>query len=370
MFIEDFFLHIETHHKSKRPFVAYRKPNEVEVKAMLQKDIELNTGEDFTEKGFIFSPFDSKEQTIIFPLEKCNTISSESSFSSEIEQHKIFPKESLEHKKYHIELIKKGIQKIKEGSLEKVVLSRVETVPISVENPIEIFKSLLKLHTSAFVYIWYHPKIGLWLGATPETLLHIEGQRFKTMSLAGTQAYTNSKEVIWNDKNLNEQKFVTDFIVDELEPFTERLSVAPVQTIKAGQLLHLKSKISGVLKAEFLKDVIYKLHPTPAVCGLPKDKAKEFILQNENYNREFYTGFLGELNLQSSTSRNTNSRNVENNAYSTVKTSSHLFVNLRCMQLKGQEALIYVGGGITKDSNPEEEWEETRNKMETVLNVL
>jgi len=112
------------------------------------------------------------------------------------------------------------------------------------------------------------------------------------------------------------------------------------------------------------------LHPTPAVCGLPKDAAKQFILKNENYNREFYTGFLGEINIKTSISRNSNSRNVENNAYAAVKTVSNLYVNLRCMQISNQEAIIYVGGGITKDSNVEAEWEETVQKALVIKKVL
>ena len=95
-------------------------------------------------------------------------------------------------------------------------------------------------------------------------------------------------------------------------------------------------------------------HPTPAVCGLPAKKAKNFILENENYNREFYSGFLGEINIPKSTKNK----------------KSHLFVNLRCMSLENNIARIYVGGGITKDSIPEKEWEETVSKSFTMKSVL
>ena len=135
--------------------------------------------------------------------------------------------------------------------------------------------------------------------------------------------------------------------------------------------MHLQTKISGLLKPENgLQSVIAKLHPTPAVCGLPKENAKQFILKNEDYKREYYTGFLGEINIKQAKTRNTNRRNVENNAYGSVKTISHLFVNLRCLQIKDNQALIYVGGGITKDSVPENEWEETVAKSKTVKNLL
>jgi len=95
------------------------------------------------------------------------------------------------------------------------------------------------------------------------------------------------------------------------------------------------------------------LHPTPAVCGLPKNEAKSFILENENYDRKYYTGFLGELNSD----------------VNGINTSS-LYVNLRCMEIAKDEAIIYVGGGITKDSIPEKEWEETVRKTATMKKVL
>ncbi|MFD1079733.1 chorismate-binding protein, partial [Longispora fulva] len=132
-----------------------------------------------------------------------------------------------------------------------------------------------------------------------------------------------------------------------------------------------RTDISGRLAAgENLSEIIKALHPTPAVCGLQKEKAQNFILSEENYDREFYTGFLGELNLQNSTSRSVNKRNVENLAYRTVKKKTALFVNLRCMKLRENAAYLYVGGGITKDSDPEAEWEETVNKSQTMKKVL
>ncbi|WP_299335391.1 chorismate-binding protein [uncultured Psychroserpens sp.] len=367
---KDFFLHIEKHYTSQLPFVAYRKPNKTIVKALFQNNSTIHIVDDFSENGFIFSPFDSEHATIIFPSEHCNMITSEMSFSSEI-----VPKNNRElhdesKREHHVNLVQKGIDHITTDSVKKIVLSRVETVPISEDTPLDIFQSLLNHYQNAFVYIWYHPEIGLWLGATPETLLNVEGQRFKTMSLAGTQPYNGHLNVDWNLKNKEEQQFVTDFIIDGLKPFVERLNSTEAMTIRAGQLLHLKSEIFGTLKPDCLKDVIHTLHPTPAVCGLPKHNAKAFILSNENYNREFYTGFLGELNIKTTKTRNTNRRNVENNAYASVKTTSQLYVNLRCMQIKDQHAMIYVGGGVTKDSNPLEEWDETVNKAQTMLSVL
>src|SRR5699024_2965878 len=116
-----------------------------------------------------------------------------------------------------------------------------------------------------------------------------------------------------------------------------------VETVKAGQLFHLQSRISGQLKQdEALKTLLEALHPTPAVCGFPKQAAKEFILSHEPYNREFYAGFLGELNTKEKKIRRANRRNVENQAYAQTKKKTELFVNLRCMKLENHYCKLYV----------------------------
>ena len=240
------------------------------------------------------------------------------------------------------------------------------------QDPVKLFQELLVTYSTAFVYLWYHPQVGLWLGATPETLLKIQGSSFKTMALAGTQKFKGSVEVKWGEKEKQEQQFVTGEILTRLTGLVEGLKASEVHTSKAGNLLHLRTEISGRVSAgeAGLKKLISALHPTPAVCGLPKEKAKKFILSEENYDREFYTGFLGELNLQSSRNRSGNRRNVENLAYRTVKKETALFVNLRCMKLARGAAELFIGGGITNDSNPEAEWEETVNKAGTMKKVL
>jgi isochorismate synthase len=142
-----------------------------------------------------------------------------------------------------------------------------------------VFKHLLQNYKSAFVYVWFHPKVGLWLGATPETLLDIKNSVFTTMSLAGTQVYKNTENVVWKSKELNEQQLVTNFIENQLSTISSTLKIDKTETVKAGILLHLKTKVTGVLNEEStLKTLIRALHPTPAVCGLPREKAKNFIL--------------------------------------------------------------------------------------------
>lgn len=143
--------------------------------------------------------------------------------------------------------------------------------------------------------------------------------------------------------------------MSQLKKEVEIITASDSYTIRAGNLLHLRTDVQGELKPNTeLKKCIDILHPTPAVCGLPKDLAKVFIEENEGYNREFYTGYLGEINYD----------------FNTNEIATNLFVNLRCMKIVNQQATIFVGCGITKDSDPDAEWEETVNKSKIMRQVL
>ncbi len=371
MTLEDFFNRIKTQHRNETPFVVYRKPNESVVKALLQETSDLYFTEDFTEQGFVFSPFDDTKDSILIPLEASEVLSVPNVAPHSVEGSLIDACIDINSKERHIHLVKKGIDAIHNKAFEKVVLSRKETISISESNPIAILKNLLGLYSSAFVYCWYHPRVGLWLGATPETLIKIEGKQFSIMALAGTQDYNGTLDVIWQDKEKEEQLIVTDFIIESLKPLVENINASQIETVKAGNLLHLKTMISARLRSNSsLRDVVSVLHPTPAVCGFPKLEAKQFILQHEGYNREFYTGFLGELNFEITKSPRSGKRNIENRAYAITQKSTQLYVNLRCMQIKNKQALVYVGGGITKSSDVINEWEETVSKSMVIKNVL
>ncbi|MBC2845314.1 chorismate-binding protein [Winogradskyella flava] len=370
MAVDTFFEALENQYSNQLPFVVYSRPINSIIKCWLQTDDTLYKTTEFSESGFVFAPFDLENDSVLLPQDKCKQFTLETShLHLDEEKQKIFIDDS--GKEEHLSIVSKGINFIKSGELDKVVLSRQVTKPMDTINPLDIFKRLFNTYKNAMVYCWYHPKVGLWLGATPELLFKVEGKRLTTISLAGTQPYSETNEVSWTHKEYEEQQIVTDYIAKQIEPYTSQIDISGVDTVRAGNLLHLKTYIISLIKDDCsLKSIIEALHPTPAVCGFPKQEAKDFILNNENYNRGYYTGFLGELNLKSSKPRNTNRRNVENNAYTVLKTESNFYVNLRCAQIKDNKVLIYVGGGITKDSIAENEWEETVNKTKTIVNVL
>lgn len=366
--MEEFFKSIENQYQKKLPFVVYRKPLESKVRALFQSNTHVHSVLDFSEKGFVFAPFDEQEQAIIIPFENFQEIEYES--LKIVSTIKAYNQDNAQKKRY-LNIIQKALSAIDNDDFKKVVLSRKEEITLKNKNPIEIFKRLINVYHAAFIYCWYHPNVGLWLGATPETLINIEGNQFSVMALAATQEFKGSLNVSWNNKEIDEQESVTKFIVDRLEPLSESMKISAANTIKAGNLLHLKTMISSKLKSGLnLRKVIKTIHPTPAVCGMPKKVARQFILENENYDREFYTGFLGELNFERVVKPRGSKRNIENRAYISRTKVSQLYVNLRCAKIEGCKASIYVGGGITKQSKPELEWEETVFKSSTMKSVL
>jgi isochorismate synthase len=351
----DFFIKVKQQEAQKLPFVIYKKPYKTEVRGFFQKNDHLYFAEALDETGFVFAPFDGN-QMILIP--KNQSVIWESDVTSFGENHleSLKQSENQQEKERFEHLIQKAIEAIEKGTFNKVVLSRKEILEVPNFDLVTVFTRLIQRFPTVFCYCWYHPKIGLWMGATPERLLKASRKKFCTMALAGTQNFNGTTDIVWGAKEIEEQQFVTDFILENLKGLTSEVAISSPYTVQAGNVLHIKTDIEGVInKTSKLNQVVSVLHPTPAVCGLPKETAKGFILGNEGYDREYYTGFLGELNKK---------------GFAEKKQKSDLFVNLRCMQIKDKQAHLYMGCGITKESIPEKEWNESVNKSMTMKSVL
>ncbi|RUA12413.1 MAG: isochorismate synthase [Flavobacteriia bacterium] len=337
---------VENQLKNDLPFAIYRKPEQEELVGVFQMDKELRFT-NFQDRGFVFAPFDlTKGAVLIRPDE---IVTGTHSFQKKLDRAEVAL--SDEGKKEHLELVEKGIQEIGKGNLKKVVLSRKMEVALT-KSPLTIFNDLLQQYPNACCYLFHHPEVGTWCGATPETLVKVKGGELWTMSLAATLPFEGNEDPKWGSKEIEEQDMVSDYIREKLHPALERLEIDEAKSVRAGNLWHLRSEVRGRMKPETdIQKVIITLHPTPAVCGIPTQDAMDFIMRNENYQRTFYTGFLGELNLLG-------------------PNDVSLFVNLRCMELNGDKASIFVGGGITSASNPLNEWIETQNKSKTMLGIL
>ncbi len=353
--MSELFKKVIDHQKKDLPFVIYCKPNSEKIIALFQKTNYLNLLSDDEKSGFAFVSFDNEKRYLI--PENCSDIYYEKvDFSDFYTTNNNENYYSSAEKKAFEKLVEKGISEIKSGNLEKVVLSReikITNINIDVEL---IFKNLVSNYKAAFNYCFYHPKIGFWIGATPEQFLKINKNQIKTVALAGTQLYKENLEVKWNKKEIKEQKIVTEYISKNLKKYTDTISISDPYNFKAGNLIHIKTDIEAIIyDKKNLELIIQNLHPTPAVCGFPKKKAKDFILENENYDREFYTGYIGEWKKDFETFK---------------EDQTDLFVNLRCMKIENEIIKIFVGCGITEDSIPENEFDETENKSKTMLKIL
>ena len=345
--MELFFNKVAKHFENGLPFALYKKPNDAIISGYFQKDDALYLVKDFTEKGFVFAPFDGGE-IVLIPENKSEIETTDCNFGI-VEKKVILRTEENDLAQIDFEKrVQKAILAIKNKQFEKLVLSRTENATLENFDLVNLFQQLVLNYPTAFCYCFFHPKVGLWLGGFSEQLIKIEGATFHTMAVAGTQPFVENQTVFWENKEIDEQQFVTNYITEKLKKYTSDVTVSVPYTMKAGNVIHLKTDIQGhVNQTATLRDVITVLHPTPAVCGLPKAEAKAFIVENEGYDRAYYSGFLGELNLANQT---------------------NLFVNLRCMRIAGNQVQIYVGCGITKDSIPQKEWKETVAKSMTIKN--
>lgn len=349
--MEDFYSRIQIQYDSNRPFVVYRKPKGGQLVGFFQKNSKLYHVEDFNESGFVFAPFHGNG-VILIPKDQSELVMVDWT----AEQTDTNDTAPTDYGKQDFEnLVAKGIAAIGNGAFQKVVLSRKEPVLLSGFDPVAAFRKLASAYPTAFAYCFFHPEIGMWFGASPEQLLKVKTSQFETIALAGTQKFEGTENVDWENKEKEEQQFVTDFILENLENVTSDIAFSSPYTYKAGNLLHIKTDISGTLDSNSnVKELLDILHPTPAVCGFPKDAARDFIRNNEGYDRKYYSGYLGELNVGFHSGQNT----------------TDLFVNLRCMETDRNNASVYVGCGVTKDSNPEKEYIETVNKAMTIKKIL
>lgn len=337
--------------------------------------------------GFIFHPFSSKDHRINFikkdihivedlqsgdkdllhsslqaeDLQELFNLPTESSDKASVEKvSQVADVNGEEDQKGpFLKLVEKTIDEIQNGGFQKAVISRRRkiTLPSGFES-FQFFEALQEQYINAFIYLTHIPGIGEWLGATPETLINIDKNRqFQTIALAATQAYRDDVDVedtTWSQKDIEEQAMVSRYIINcfkkiRLREFEE---IGP-RTYLSGNLVHLKTEynvdMDQVAFPQLGTVMLELLHPTSAVCGMPKESSLEFILDNEGFDREYFSGFLGPVNVQEET---------------------NIFVNLRCMKLLNGSGYLFAGAGIIANSHPEKEWNETKIKMDTLLKVL
>lgn len=340
-------------------FAVYRLPHEDYATLVCQTDgepVELQSCAELNgRRGFVVAPFEVKPGQpilVIRPDEVSRQEIQPSTLHLQSSALNLQPSTlhyAIDFANYHAQLT--------QGSFRKIVLARCadEQTPAAID-PMQLFYHACQLYPRMFIALVSTPQSGIWLTATPEILLEGSGREWRTIALAGTmklvgdQLSGEGENVTWTTKNIEEQRIVATYIAECLEQFTGNFREEGPRTVRAADLVHLRSDFTFTLPTNGrIGDLLQSLHPTPAVCGLPKRDAFQFIVSNEHTPRRYYSGFMGPLDIQEST---------------------NLYVSLRCMNIEGNCYHLFAGGGLLKDSTEEQEWQETEAKLETMRRLL
>lgn len=337
-------------------FATFRLPYDTSPRFVMQtsgtpfvlRDIDDLNGQ----RGFVIAPFRMTTESPVLVIRPDRTSLPEVNIpirgnSQEKTNRK---KHESKDKAGYSRLFNRFLEPLSDGEMKKLVLSRSMTIdredPFS---PGRSFFNALEKYPHSYVYLFHTPQSGTWLGSTPEILLTGTKDEWHTVALAGTR-YPNSAPVTWDDKNLREQHLVTSYLLKQLSSFHITPEINGPYTIKAGNLAHLRTDFSFNLPDTSKPGTLLKaLHPTPAVSGLPKNEAYRFIQDNEEYDRLYYSGFLGMLD---------------------TKGETNIYVNLRCMHIEKKSLTLFAGSGLLASSALNDEWEETEHKLKTMLDIL
>jgi len=342
-------------------FAIYRLPHEDTATIVRQTDGEPDELHACTalngRKGFVVAPFEVRTDQPILLIRP-----------DEVEQVRVTdiplsdggpvaPSVSRDARTYYSIDFANFHAQLEQGTFRKIVLARCSDEIMSVSlSPMALFRRACDLYPRMFIALVDTATSGCWLMATPEILLEGKGQNWKTIALAGTMKLEGEhlkgegETMNWTTKNIQEQRFVATYIAECLEQFTCDFREEGPYTVRAANLVHLRSDFSFTLSAgNRIGDLLQQLHPTPAVCGLPKRDTFRFIVNNEHTPRRYYSGFMGMLAPEAQT---------------------HLYVSLRCMNIEGNACHLYAGGGLLKGSTEEQEWQETEAKLETMRRCI
>jgi len=319
-------------------FVIFRDPNSKKNKLSLGEWELINSKFEITKTSFICNIFNDDSYILNNPP---RIIEDEII----IRQPSFFDEKNISKTEYQTG-IDSVIKLCQHKIIEKCIISRIIKVNYESNNYYKIFKELCEAYEDGFKYILNHPKFGMWIGISPETLISGNKEKgYYTHALAGSKLQTDSSK--WSEKEIEEHQYVVKYIEEKIKNSGTITNKSKVYEKIAGNLKHLNKDFKFTLKKSYLK-FLNTLHPTPAIAGIPLEKSLEIIKQIESHQRSLYCGFIGIVD----------------------ENSCDLFVNLRCGRISLNEIQLFVGGGITKKSIADQEYEETEIKSQTLLSII
>ncbi|WP_067725662.1 isochorismate synthase [Oceanobacillus damuensis] len=255
--------------------------------------------------------------------------------------------------------VRKATEEIARGEMEKIVLAREIRLQFNKKADITtVLSNLLKTQQNSYIFA-YEIEDDCFVGATPERLVKLEGKALLSTCLAGTAPRGDSvehdlelsKELMNDKKNRQEHDFVVKMIKRAIEDCCTEVTIPDEPVIyPLKNLQHLYTPVTGHLKDGYsLFDIIKQLHPTPALGGTPRKESLAFIRKHELLDRGWYGAPIGWMDSNQ---------------------NGEFAVAIRSALVQGDEASLFAGCGVVKDSDPESEYEETKIKLLPMLSVL
>ena len=249
---------------------------------------------------------------------------------------------------------------IADGRMEKAVLARILDVSTTgAIDPVDVLAYLRSENADAHVFL-FEPEAGSPIvGATPEALALVRGDCFRATAVAGSvsrgatdeEQRALARQLLNSAKDRVEHAFTVRDMVARLEPLCRTVEAeAEPHVLTLARIQHLETRIRAVLRpGPSVLDLLAALHPTPAVCGLPRDAALDLLSRHEPFERGWYAGPMGWFDTR----------------------GDGVFVPaLRTAVARSTTWRLFAGAGIVPGSNPDEEWDETGIKFEPVLRAL
>ena len=263
-------------------------------------------------------------------------------------------KETSDDKAAWDSLMKAIAEGISSGEMTKVVSSReVEFTSETPYNVASILANLVDNNPNCFIF-GYEKDGRTFVGASPEILVRHRGSEILSYALAGTapkdgpNAWTE-EQLLTNTKNIIEHNIVRDRIVNTMKQITPDVTVGGTGIMELSHLYHLRTIITAKDSTKSLVEWAKLLHPTPALGGEPREKALALLQEHESHERGMYAapfGFMKDMG------------------------DGIVVVAIRSALIMDNVLYAYAGCGVVADSNADEEYAETNNKMRTILDAL
>ncbi|GAB7008600.1 isochorismate synthase [Halorubrum trueperi] len=258
------------------------------------------------------------------------------------------------------ESVEAAVGRIRNGDLRKVVLAQALEAGLAADFPrAATLERLAEKYPDCHRY-YFEPDDGgsAFFGATPERLVALRGRTVETDALAGTTGRGETpaedewlaRELLDDDKNVHEHELVADTVRDQLEPFAASISAGERRVRRLATVQHLHTPITAELSDDrHVLELVEALHPTPAVGGLPPDRALETIHETEPFDRGWYAAPVGWIDA------------AGNGAFA---------VAIRSAVASRRRATLFAGVGLVADSDPDREWDEVQLKYRPILDEL